>query len=90
MSEYPTSPACELIGHEGQFRLPGGRRIYTNVLYNDASARGDRVRLAYLQPEADGLRQVNRWVGWEQPVEVIQDHDALQSSGTPDLQSESD
>lgn len=61
-------PAYELIGREGQFRLPGGHRVYEAALYNDARARSDRVRLAYLTPE---LRQVNRYVDWESPVEVL-------------------
>lgn len=71
-----TQPACELIGHEGEFRLPGGRRIYSDVMYDDASARSDRVRLAYLQPQTDGLHQVNRYVDWNQPIEVLKDYTA--------------
>jgi hypothetical protein len=71
-----TQPACELIGHEGEFRLPGGRRVYDGVVYNDATARSNRVRLAYLKSTPEGLHQVNRWVDWDQPVEVIKDHTA--------------
>jgi hypothetical protein len=63
-------PACDLIGHEGRFRLPGGRTVYEAVLYDEATARGARPRLARLET-AGGLRQVNRWVDWDQPVEVI-------------------
>lgn len=65
-------PAYELIGHEGVYRLPGGRARYEAVLYNDATARGTRVRLARLEATADGgLHQVNRWVDWDAIVEVI-------------------
>lgn len=74
-----TVPACELIGHEGEFRLPGGRATYEAVCYDDATARSDRARLCRITPVEDtltgwmGLRQVNRYVDWDQPVEVIRD-----------------
>jgi hypothetical protein len=64
-------PAHELIGYEGQFKIPGGRVVYEAVLYVEATARGDKPRLARIQIEADGLHQVNRWVDWDQPIEVI-------------------
>jgi hypothetical protein len=67
-----TRTAWELIGHEGQFRLPGGRAVYEAVMYDEASARGIRPRLARLETRG-GLRQVNRWVDPDQPVEVIAD-----------------
>ena len=70
-----TKRACELIGHEGTFRLPGGRADYEAVLYNDATSRGERVRLARLESTPEGLHQVNRWVDWDQPIEVIKDFD---------------
>jgi hypothetical protein len=69
-------PAFELIGHEGQFKLPGGKQVYEAVLYNEGSARTDRVRLAYLKTTADGFHQVNRWIDWDQPIEVLVDDDA--------------
>ena len=65
-----TQPAYELIGQEGQFRLPGGRAVYEGVMYDDATARSNRVRLARLDTR-NGLHQVNRWVDWDQPIEVI-------------------
>lgn len=76
MSAPETVPACELVGHEGAFRLPGGRRTYEAVLYNVATARSGRVRLARIVPTPGGLglRQINRWVDWEQPVVVIEDY----------------
>jgi len=66
-----TAPAFELIGREGQFRLSGGRTIYEAVMYNESSARSDRVRLARIDT-ANGIRQINRWVDWHQPIEVIE------------------
>jgi hypothetical protein len=68
-----TVEAVDLIGHEGVFRLPGGRTTYEAVMYNDARARSDRPRLARLEARQDGLHQVERWVDWEQPIEVIRD-----------------
>ncbi len=68
-----TRPACALIGHEGTFRLPGGRATYEAVMYDEARARSARPRLARLDVTRDGIRQVNRWVDWDQPVEVITD-----------------
>jgi hypothetical protein len=71
---FPTQPAYELIGHEGVFRLPGGRTLYEAVLYNIAG-QGVRPRLARLDTSR-GLHQVNRYVDWDQPVEVIRDYSA--------------
>jgi len=71
MNENLTRPAHELIGEEGLFRLPGGRTVYEAVMYDEATARGSRPRLARLDTSRGGIRQVNRWVDWDQPVEVI-------------------
>lgn len=71
-ARFPTQPACELIGHEGVFRLPGGRTLYEAVLYNTAS-QGVRPRLARLDTSRGHIHQVNRYVEWDQPVEVIRD-----------------
>ena len=68
-----TQPACELIGHEGQFRLPGGRAVYDAVMYDGASARGVRPRLARLDTSRGYIRQINRYVDWDDPIEVIRD-----------------
>jgi hypothetical protein len=70
-----TRPAFELIGHEGSFRLPGGRSLYDAVMYDDARAKGSRPRLARLEARDGGLHQVNRYVDWEQPIEVLVDYD---------------
>ena len=41
-------------------------------MYDEASARGTRPRLARLETRG-GLRQVNRWVDPDQLIEVIED-----------------
>jgi len=69
-------PAWDLIGHEGKFRLVGGHRIYEGVMYDLRTARSNRVRLAYLVADERGLRQINRYVDPDTPVEVIEDFDA--------------
>jgi hypothetical protein len=71
---WHTRPAYELIGHEGTFRVPGGRATYEAVMYNDATARSSRPRLARLEAREGGLYQVDRYVDWDQPVEVLVDH----------------
>jgi hypothetical protein len=68
-----TRTAWDLIGHDGQFRLPGGRAVYEAVMYDEASARGDRPRLARVETRG-GLRQVNRWVDADQLIEVLADY----------------
>jgi hypothetical protein len=70
-----TQPAYMLIGHEGAFRLPGGRKVYEAVMFNEATARSDRIRLASLDAADGRLHQVNRWVDWDQPIEVITDRE---------------
>lgn len=66
--------AWDLIGHDGSFRLAGGRTIYEAVMYNEATARSTRVRLVRLDT-GGGLHQVNRWVDPDTPVEVLEDFD---------------
>lgn len=68
-----TKQAYDLIGAEGRFRLPGGRTIYEAVCYLGDRARSSRVRLARLVADDDGLRQINRYVDWDQPIEVLED-----------------
>lgn len=70
-------PAWELIGHEGSFRVLGGRTIYEGIMRNEATARSDGlVRLCYLSTRDGGIRQINRWVDGDTPIEVLADHDA--------------
>lgn len=67
--------AWELIGHEGTFKVAGGRVTYENVDFNDASP-GDKVRLARLEPvDWMKLRQINRYVDADTLIEVIEDFD---------------
>lgn len=73
-AHFPTQPACELIGHEGVFRLPGGHTLYEGVEFNDATARSDRPRLARIDTGVRGLRQINRYVDWDQAIEVVRDY----------------
>lgn len=68
-------PAWDLIGQEGRFRLPGGRTVYEAVMYDDATSRSDRPRLARIDTSRGYLHQINRWVDWEQPIEVLGDED---------------
>lgn len=75
-TDAPRKPAYELVGHEGVFRLPGGRSTYSDVMIKDG---GSAIRLARLEPRVtpDGhhyLHQINRYIEWEQLVEVIVDH----------------
>lgn len=72
-------PAWDLIGHEGSFRLVGGRTVYEAVLFID-NGRSAKVRLARLVSEPDGLRQINRYVDPETPVEVLNDFDEDESA----------
>jgi hypothetical protein len=74
-AHYPLQPAYELIGHQGVFRLPNGRTLYEAVMYDDATAKSDRPRLARLDGTSpEGIRQINRYVDWDQPIEVIADY----------------
>lgn len=70
-----TRPACELIGYEGSFRLPGGRTIYEAVMWDGSRTTSARPRLARLVAGDDGIRQINRYVDWEQPIEVLADQE---------------
>ena len=65
-------PACELIGASGAFRLLGGRTVYDPVMFDAATVRGDRVRLVRLDVSSGRLRQINRYVDWDQPLEVLE------------------
>jgi len=73
-----TVEAVDLIGHEGIFRLPGGRVTYDAVMYDESRTNSARPRLARLEAREDGLHQVNRWVDWYQKIEVIRDYTQAQ------------
>jgi hypothetical protein len=76
---WKTASAWDLIGAVGEFRIQGGRAIYTDVLWSDERSKADRVLLARL--EAD-LRQVNRRVDPDTQIEVLAiDGDAAEQLG---------
>lgn len=75
-SAHPVAIAWDLIGHEGQFRILGGRMVYDAVMYNTARSSCERVRLARLDTSNGDLHQVNRWVDADTPVEVLRDYTA--------------
>lgn len=61
--------AWDFIGYDGDYylRLVGGRAKYETAIFYD-DTRGEKVKLARL----DGsLRQVNRYVDPDTPVEVV-------------------
>lgn len=81
-----TKTAWDLIGFGGNLqdldedapyqtasvRIIGGRTLYEAVDFNDET-RGGRVRLARLQVTEHGIRQINRYVDPDTPVEIIPD-----------------
>lgn len=67
--------AWDLIGHEGKFRLIGGRTVYEAVLFNDATSTSGRPRLARLDVSGEWPRQINRYVDPDTEVEVLEDFD---------------
>ncbi|MCL4414119.1 MAG: hypothetical protein M1522_05115 [Actinobacteria bacterium] len=48
--------------------MRGRRAVYEAVMFDAATARGDRVRLARLDVSSGRLRQINRYVDWDQPT----------------------
>jgi hypothetical protein len=53
-------------------RRVGGRVLYDDVLYNDATSRsGNRVKLARLGSDEQGIREFAQWVDAETPVELV-------------------
>lgn len=66
-----TTTAWDLIGDEGEFRIVGGRAIYTDAMY---VATEGSVKLAYLKATNRGLHQVNRYVHPDTPIEVMRNY----------------
>lgn len=68
-----TKPAWEVIGYDGpdNLRVVGGHAVYDAAIYYDDTP-GDNVKLARLET-GDGIRQVNRYVGPETPIEVVRE-----------------
>lgn len=53
-------------------RRVGGRTLYEDALYNDATSRsGNRVKLARLGTNKYGLHEFTQWVDADAPVELI-------------------
>lgn len=69
--------AFDLIGYDGPYyvRIVGGRTRYDAVLTRDGYVGGN-VRLARIDT-TDGLRQINRYVGPDTPVELVDDDRTL-------------
>lgn len=57
-------------------RIVGGRTLYEQAIYYDHTP-GEKVKLARL----DGLRQVNRWVDGDTPVELVADDGFVEIAG---------
>lgn len=70
--EVESVEAWELIGSEGSYRLPGGRATYDAVQFDIERSRGDRPRLSRLESRLGGLHQVDRWIDWDQQIEVLE------------------
>lgn len=65
--------AHDLIGYDGDqyIRIVGGRALYETVLVLDGYDGTGSVRLARLDVGPLGLRQVNRYVHPDTPVELV-------------------
>jgi hypothetical protein len=66
------APAWDFIGYDGPdwLRIVGGRALYEAAIYYD-DTRGSCVKLSRLEANSDGIRQVNRYVHPDTPVEVV-------------------
>jgi hypothetical protein len=55
-------------------RRAGGRVLYEQALYNDATSRsGERVKLARLVVDERGMREAAQWVDADAPVELVRE-----------------
>ena len=63
--------AHDLIGYDGPdwIRIVGGRTLYESVLVLDGDDGVGNVRLVRLVADERGLRQVNRYVDRDTPVD---------------------
>lgn len=73
MERKPWLTAFDLIGYDGDqyIRVRGGRALYETVLVRDGYAWGN-VRLCRIDVGPLGLRQVNRYVHPDTPVELVE------------------
>jgi hypothetical protein len=67
--------AWQMIGWEGNcgtFRIVGGRAIYTDIMYNCATARSDNVKLCRLGNEQGiGINEVKQYVDADTKIEIL-------------------
>ena len=65
--------AHDLIGYDGPewIRIVGGRTLYESVCVLDGYDGSGNVRLVRLVADERGLRQINRYVDPDTPVELI-------------------
>lgn len=67
-----TTTAWDLIGDEGEFRIVGGRTVYSDV----CSYNGETVRLCRLVAKDGRIHQINRYVDPDTQIEVIRNFSA--------------
>jgi hypothetical protein len=54
-------------------RRVGGKTLYEEALYNDATSRtGTRVKLARIDTTRGFIREVSQWVDADTPVELVE------------------
>ena len=65
--------AHDLIGYDGDdhIRIVGGRALYESVMVPFDGYDGGNVRLARIVADDRGLRQINRYVDPDTPVELV-------------------
>jgi hypothetical protein len=68
-----TLVAHDLIGYDGDdyIRIVGGRALYESVMVPFDGYEGGNVRLARLDTTGGRLRQINRYVDPDTPVELV-------------------
>jgi len=67
------APAWDFIGfdHDSYWlRIVGGRARYEAAIYYDDTP-GDHVKLVRLDTSTGGIRQIERWVSPDTPLEVV-------------------
>jgi hypothetical protein len=66
--------AHDLIGYDGDayVRVVGGRTLYESVMVPQSGYDGGNVRLVRLDVSSAGLRQINRYVSPDTPVELVE------------------
>jgi hypothetical protein len=67
--------AFDLIGYDGDqyIRIVGGRSLYETVSVADGYEGHENVRLVRIIADGYGIRQINRYVSPDTPVELVSD-----------------